>query len=137
MKGPDRGRVVIVEDLCKGCGLCIDVCPTDTLEYSKLYDEAGFEREWVFDLLGPFRDFEDEFVERQRESDAREAAERAAKKAAAAKAKAEQEAAEAASAIEAIPADGTPGPAAANPSVPAEKAGDTEQAAEEKPEVDQ
>ena len=77
--------------LCSMCGLCIDVCPTDTLEYTKLYDEAGYEREWVFDLLSPFRDFEDEFVARQRVSDAREAAEKAAKRAAAAEAKAAAE----------------------------------------------
>lgn len=74
--------------LCSMCGLCIDVCPTDTLEYTKLYDEAGYEREWVYDLLDPFRGFEDEFVERQRVSDALEAAEKAAKRAAAAEAKA-------------------------------------------------
>ena len=67
--------------LCSLCGLCIDVCPTDTLEYSKLYDDAGFERQWKFDLLEPFEDYEEEFREKQREQDAKEAAEKAAKKA--------------------------------------------------------
>ncbi len=79
--------------LCSLCGLCIDVCPTDTLEYSKLYDEAGYEREWVFDLLDPFESLEEEFREKQREVDAKVAAEKAKKKAAALQAKAEAEAA--------------------------------------------
>lgn len=87
--------------LCSLCGLCLDVCPTDTLEYSKLYDEADGRRDWVFDLLDPFRDFEDEFVEKQRISDAKLAEEKAAKKAASLKAKAEKKAAEAAAAANA------------------------------------
>lgn len=27
-----RGKVVIKEDLCKGCGLCVSVCPKNVLE---------------------------------------------------------------------------------------------------------
>jgi formate hydrogenlyase subunit 6/NADH:ubiquinone oxidoreductase subunit I len=106
--------------LCSLCGLCVDVCPTDTLEYSKLYDEADNRRDWVFDLLDPFRDFEAEFVEKQRISDAKEAEAKAAKKAAALKAKAEKEAADAAAAAKAAPAE-NPTDASAAPTSPAEK----------------
>lgn len=53
--------------LCSVCGLCIDVCPTDTLKYSKFYDEAGYRRDaFVYDLLAEFRDGEAAYLERQR-----------------------------------------------------------------------
>ena len=40
---------------CSLCGLCVDVCPTDTLKYSERYDEAMYTRPaTVNDLLGPF-----------------------------------------------------------------------------------
>ncbi|MHC5004058.1 MAG: 4Fe-4S dicluster domain-containing protein [Planctomycetota bacterium] len=74
--------------LCSLCGLCIDTCPTDTLEYAKYYDEAGRERQWVYDLIEPHRSFEEQYREERRAIEAKEAAEKAAKKAAAAKAKA-------------------------------------------------
>lgn len=75
--------------LCSLCGLCIDVCPTTTLEYSKLYDEAGYNRDWNFDLLKEFRDYEDQFREEQaeREQQAAEEKKRKAAEAKAAKAK--------------------------------------------------
>lgn len=42
---------------CSLCGLCIDVCPTDTLEYSSRYDESAYTRpQTVNDLLLPFGD---------------------------------------------------------------------------------
>lgn len=71
--------------LCSLCGLCIDVCPTTTLEYSKLYDEAGYNRDWNFDLLEEFRGYETRFREEQAERE-RIAVEEKKKKAAAAKA---------------------------------------------------
>ncbi|MHC4975430.1 MAG: NuoI/complex I 23 kDa subunit family protein [Planctomycetota bacterium] len=80
--------------LCSVCGLCIDVCPTDTLEYSKLYDEAGYRRDWTYDLLADFHDEETEFRARQKVLEEKEAAEKEAKRAAAARAKAEKEAQE-------------------------------------------
>lgn len=79
--------------LCSLCGLCVDVCPTTTLEYSKLYDEAGYERNWTYDLLAEFREGEPAFRERQKKVEAEEAAAKEAKKAAALKAKAEKAAA--------------------------------------------
>jgi formate hydrogenlyase subunit 6/NADH:ubiquinone oxidoreductase subunit I len=40
---------------CSLCGLCIDVCPTNTLRYSERYDDAAYRRELTInDLLGPF-----------------------------------------------------------------------------------
>ncbi len=30
-----RGKVVIDEDRCKGCGLCVTVCPVDILEMAE------------------------------------------------------------------------------------------------------
>jgi formate hydrogenlyase subunit 6/NADH:ubiquinone oxidoreductase subunit I len=40
---------------CSLCGLCVDVCPTDTLQYSTRYDEAMYTRDaTVNDLLGPY-----------------------------------------------------------------------------------
>jgi NADH-quinone oxidoreductase subunit I len=74
--------------LCSLCGLCLDVCPTTTLEYSRLYDDASYSRDWNFDLLEEFRDFEPTFVEQQLAREEAEAAAKAAKKAAAAAAKA-------------------------------------------------
>ena len=52
--------------LCSLCGLCIDACPTDTLEYSRLYDEVGYTRHWKHDLLKDFNAYETQFVEEQR-----------------------------------------------------------------------
>lgn len=82
--------------LCSLCGLCIDVCPTTTLEYSKIYDSAGYNRDWNFDLLEEFKGYEERFVAEQKVREEKEAEEKkkkaAAKKAAAAKAKAAKEA---------------------------------------------
>lgn len=75
--------------LCSLCGLCLDVCPTTTLEYSKIYDVVGYTpTEFNFDLLEEFTGREEQFREEQR---AREAAAKAAKDAAK-KAKAEAKA---------------------------------------------
>ncbi|MCA9002624.1 MAG: 4Fe-4S dicluster domain-containing protein [Planctomycetes bacterium] len=78
--------------LCSLCGLCLDVCPTDTLEYSQAYDEVGYNRDWRVDLLAEFRDYEPEFIEKQRKLDAQAAAEKAAKMEAAKAAKEAKEA---------------------------------------------
>ncbi len=86
--------------LCSLCGLCLDVCPTATLEYSKAYDEAGYNRDWRVDLVAEFRDYEEEFIRKQRAIEEAAAAEKALKaeqakaaKEKAAKAKAAKEAA--------------------------------------------
>lgn len=42
---------------CSLCGLCVEVCPTEALEFSKEYNLAGFtEQEFVFDLLKRLED---------------------------------------------------------------------------------
>ncbi len=89
--------------LCSLCGLCLDVCPTTTLEYSKFYDEAGYNREWTFDLLEEFRDYEEQFVGEQlvREEKAAEAKKKKAAAAKAAKEAKKKKAAEAKAAEEA------------------------------------
>lgn len=49
--------------LCSLCGLCLDVCPTVTLEYSKVYDVADYRPDaFVYDLLEPYRAGEDQFL---------------------------------------------------------------------------
>ena len=58
-EGLKRKRATLFEvdyALCSLCGLCIDVCPTNTLTYSKIYDDVGYRRDqFVYDLLLPFR----------------------------------------------------------------------------------
>lgn len=75
--------------LCSDCGLCLDACPTDTLGYSKVHDEAGYNRsDFVYDLLDPWRDEEAETIDRLRKMEEEQAAAKkalAAKKAAAKK----------------------------------------------------
>lgn len=80
--------------LCSECGLCLDVCPTDTLGYSREYDQAGYGRnDFLYDLLVPYRDREEEVRQRLRAEEAKKAAAKKAaaeaKKAAAAKAEEE------------------------------------------------
>lgn len=95
VEGIKKKRVATFEmdfALCSLCGLCLDVCPTDTLEYSKVYAEAGYNRDWRVDLVEEFRDYEDVFVRKQRELEEKEAAEKKAKADAAKAAKAEAKA---------------------------------------------
>ncbi len=40
-KGP-RGQVIISAELCKGCGFCIEFCPSDVLEFSKEFNTKGY-----------------------------------------------------------------------------------------------
>jgi len=110
--------------LCSLCGLCLDVCPTDTLEYSRLYDEAGYTRDWKHDLLAEFNDFEATFVVEQGEREAAEAEEKARLLAEKKRAAAAALAAKAAREAEAPPqaADATEGGGAASPAEPDAKA---------------
>lgn len=42
---------------CSLCGLCVETCPTDALEFSKEYNLAGYKREeYIFDLLKRLED---------------------------------------------------------------------------------
>jgi len=35
-------KVVIDIQKCKGCGLCLEVCPKNILNFSSKYNEAGY-----------------------------------------------------------------------------------------------
>ena len=37
-----RGTVYLVEDRCKGCGLCIEFCPKDVLVMSEKFNKKGY-----------------------------------------------------------------------------------------------
>ncbi len=39
---PDRGRVEINADECKGCLLCVSVCPTQVLVRTKNLNKQGY-----------------------------------------------------------------------------------------------
>jgi len=79
---------------CSLCGLCLAACPTDTLKYDTGFDDAGYQREWVFDLCKPFDDPPIEelsvvLIKREEEQKAARKAAREAAKAAKASAAAE------------------------------------------------
>tara|TARA_Y100001968_G_scaffold290921_1_gene295010 strand:+ start:1669 stop:2256 length:588 start_codon:yes stop_codon:yes gene_type:complete len=81
---------------CSLCGLCLAACPTDTLKYSADFDDAGYQRGWVQDLLEPFDDPPIEelaktLTAREERKKAERKAAREAAKAAKAAAKAKQE----------------------------------------------
>jgi 2-oxoglutarate ferredoxin oxidoreductase subunit delta len=37
-----RGTVYIDNERCKGCGFCIEFCPTKCLEFSKEFNSKGY-----------------------------------------------------------------------------------------------
>ncbi len=37
-----NGSITIVDDLCKGCGLCIEFCPIQVLGQSEHFNEKGY-----------------------------------------------------------------------------------------------
>lgn len=41
-KKPILGEVHIIDDRCKGCGICIQYCPVQTLEFSKKFNKKGY-----------------------------------------------------------------------------------------------
>lgn len=42
VKQKSRGGVEIVEDLCKGCMLCIEACPPEVLKTSESLNKMGY-----------------------------------------------------------------------------------------------
>jgi NADH-quinone oxidoreductase subunit I len=92
LKGKRAEKFEIDFSLCSLCGLCVDVCPTETLTYAKFYDHVGREREgFVYDLLEPYRADEPAYLERARAKAKAEAEAKAAAKAAREAKKAEGE----------------------------------------------
>jgi len=85
VKGKRAERFDVDYALCSLCGLCLDVCPTDTLGYSKVYDVVSYERDaFTFDLLEAFREDEARYIARVQAESAAAEAEKAARKAEAA-----------------------------------------------------
>ncbi|MBB5349273.1 ferredoxin family protein [Desulfoprunum benzoelyticum] len=37
-----KGLVTIIEDRCKGCGYCIEFCPTHMLAFSDRFNKKGY-----------------------------------------------------------------------------------------------
>lgn len=37
-----RGRIVVIEERCKGCGFCVEYCPQDVLELAKRFNAKGY-----------------------------------------------------------------------------------------------
>lgn len=37
-----RGKVIIDTELCKGCGFCIEFCPSEVLEFSGEFNSKGY-----------------------------------------------------------------------------------------------
>ena len=35
-------KIDVINDHCKGCGLCIDICPVDAIEFSKEINNLGY-----------------------------------------------------------------------------------------------
>jgi 2-oxoglutarate ferredoxin oxidoreductase subunit delta len=44
-----RGRVIIIEERCKGCRFCIEYCPRDVLAMSSAFNEKGYHTPEVID----------------------------------------------------------------------------------------
>ena len=41
-KEPDRGKIEIVPNECKGCGLCISACPLQSIQFSEALNSQGY-----------------------------------------------------------------------------------------------
>ncbi|MFH1740971.1 MAG: 4Fe-4S dicluster domain-containing protein [bacterium] len=48
-KGP-RGRPIINNEHCKGCGFCIEFCPSNVLQLSGQFNQKGYHYPEIADL---------------------------------------------------------------------------------------
>jgi 2-oxoglutarate ferredoxin oxidoreductase subunit delta len=37
-----KGKVYVVVERCKGCGFCVEFCPTKVLELSRTFNRKGY-----------------------------------------------------------------------------------------------
>ena len=37
-----KGKVIIIDDRCKGCGYCIEFCPRSILAFSQRFNSKGY-----------------------------------------------------------------------------------------------
>ena len=44
-----KGKVVVIQDRCKGCQYCIEYCPRDVLQLSKAFNVKGYHYPEVVD----------------------------------------------------------------------------------------
>jgi 2-oxoglutarate ferredoxin oxidoreductase subunit delta len=47
-----KGRIVVNEELCKGCGLCLTVCPYNLIRLADHYNSKGYRPATLVDLEG-------------------------------------------------------------------------------------
>jgi len=45
-----KGKVIVIEDRCKGCGFCIEFCPRDVLRVSTAFNKKGYHPPEVVDM---------------------------------------------------------------------------------------
>jgi 2-oxoglutarate ferredoxin oxidoreductase subunit delta len=45
-----RGEVYIEKERCKGCGFCVEFCPTNTLALSKEFNAKGYHPPEIVDI---------------------------------------------------------------------------------------
>ena len=44
-----RGKVIIIEERCKGCGFCVAYCPRDVLAMSQAFNAKGYHTPAIID----------------------------------------------------------------------------------------
>ena len=44
-----KGKVVVIQDRCKGCGFCIEYCPRGVLKFSESFNSKGYHPPEVVD----------------------------------------------------------------------------------------
>lgn len=37
-----HGRIIVIDERCKGCGFCVEYCPQDVLELSSRFNKKGY-----------------------------------------------------------------------------------------------
>ena len=37
-----QGKIIVIDDRCKGCGFCVEYCPNDVLELAERFNTKGY-----------------------------------------------------------------------------------------------